>query len=371
MSFTIFQRKLIGTTVQLLTENLNVFNQASNGTMLIGTGEVLKETLEKTTIGIIDGIIQDRNEHAPINTTVEAKVLSRILGGSINSAGRLGPVAITSGQMRLIETDVNRAAAEIATIASEAMIKRFITVGMGAGVAAINAFGQGIYTQDEHTTTKAGELYPTVEDFPLAASIFGDQADLIRAWFMSGTQWAKFEAREAVKSAKLVFELGSLKIFADGFGRSFVVSDAASAGISTATSGDAAIHAPDTAIVGLAANGIQLTHSGLKMAADPAKLGGENIESWWQGEFNYSVALKGMRPTLAFRQATEGKKTPTLKDLVKKENWEIETGETDRKPVGNTDEPVAPTRNVRETLGIIMKLTPTVVPAPAGGGTGE
>lgn len=107
MSFTIFQRKLIGTTVQLLTENLNVFNEASGGTMLIGSGEVIKETMEKMTIGIIDGLVQDRNEHAPVNTVVQPKVLSRILGGSINSAGRLGPVAITSGQLRLIETDVN------------------------------------------------------------------------------------------------------------------------------------------------------------------------------------------------------------------------------------------------------------------------
>lgn len=367
MSFTIFQRKLIGTTVQLLTENLNVFNEASGGTMLIGSGEVIKETMEKMTIGIIDGLVQDRNEHAPVNTVVQPKVLSRILGGSINSAGRLGPVAITSGQLRLIETDVNRAAAEIATLASEAMLKRYVTVAMGAGVAAIEAFGQGIYTQDAHVTSKAGELYPTVEDFPLAASIFGDQADLIRTWFMSGTQWAKFSAREAVKSAKLVFELGNMKIFSDGFGRSFVVSDAASAGISAATSGGSAIYAPDQAIVGLASNAIQVTTTGLKMAADPAKLGGENIESWWQGEFNYSIALKGMRPTMAFRTATEGKKTPTMADLVKKENWEAEKGETDRKPVGNDADPVVPTRNVRETLGIIMKLTPTTIPVADAG----
>ncbi|BEH84561.1 hypothetical protein [Klebsiella phage phiKp_7-1] len=262
---------------------------------------------------------------------------------------------------------MNRAAAEIATLASEAMLKRYVTVAMGAGVAAIEAFGQGIYTQDAHVTSKAGELYPTVEDFPLAASIFGDQADLIRTWFMSGTQWAKFSAREAVKSAKLVFELGNMKIFTDGFGRSFVVSDAASAGISAATSGGSAIYAPDHAIVGLAANAIQVTTTGLKMAADPAKLGGENIESWWQGEFNYSIALKGMRPTMAFRTATEGKKTPTMADLVKKENWEAEKGETDRKPVGNDADPVVPTRNVRETLGIIMKLTPTTIPVAEAG----
>lgn len=368
MSFTIFQRKLIGTTVQLLTENLQAFNAASQNTLLLGTGEIVKETLETMTIGWIDGLIHDRNEHAPIGTKVEASVLTRILGGSINSAGRVGPVAITSGTMRLIETNVNQAVGQVATIAAEAMLKRWITIAMGAGVAALSNRAEAIYTQDAATTNKAGELYPTVEDFPLAASLFGDQASLIKVWFMSGTQWAKFSAREAVKSAKLVFELGNMKIFTDGFGRAFLVSDAASYGISAATKGGKQIYAPDTAIVGLVQNAVQLTHNELKMAASAPVLGGENIEHWWQGEFNYSLAMKGVRPTTAFRESVEGKKTATMADLVEANNWQAEVGETDRAPVGQDQAgQKAPTRNVREGMGVIMKLTPTQVAAASGG----
>lgn len=370
MSFTIFQKKIIGSTIQLVTENLDVFNQASRGTILIGSGEVIKENVEKMTVGLIDGLVQDRNEHATIGTAVEPTVLTRLLGGSINSAGRIGPVAIHSGTMRLIESNVNKAAAEVATIASEAMIQHYIKVAVGSVGAATTQHGMGFYDQDAYITGHAGEMYPHLEDFPLAASVFGDQADVIKAWFMSGTQWAKFSAREAVKSAKLVFELGNMKVYSDGFGRAIVVSDAVTGALSGVKAGSAYPYYADSAVIGLVPGAVQVTTTETKMAASNI-LGRENIENWWQGEFNYGVAVKGSRPTAAFRQATEGVKTPTLDDLRTVDNWELEKGETDRKPSGNKADPKAPSRNVRETAGVIMRLTPSQVSAAVQSAGGE
>ena len=71
--------------------------------------------------------------------------------------------------------------------------------------------------------------------------------------------------------------------------------------------------------------------------------------------------------TKAVREMSSQNDVETMADLVKKENWEAEKGETDRKPVGNDADPVVPTRNVRETLGIIMKLTPTTIPVAGAG----
>ena len=357
MSLTVFQTKLVRAVPQLVQDNINVFNQAANGTIVLGNGDILKDTVETMTLGIIDGLVTDRNAYAPVGTPADARVIARMLTNRIGTSAKVGPVAITNSIMKKIETDVNAVAGEIAAQATEAVIQHYIKAAVGAGTAAISTsdgIGTGankkpmaIYTQAARKDGVGGRKFPTLADFPLAGALFGDQASRIVSWFMDGVQWANFIAHQAIPSAEQVFAIGNLNVMQDGLGRRVIVSDAvgASAGADT--------------ILGLVPGAIAVETNGVSMAADQV-VNGENLERWWRGDFDFNIAVKGYRVTSAFRSTIEGTVSPTLAQLRDKTNWELDKGQVDQKPVNNKgDDQKAPTRGIKETAGVLLKLTAT------------
>lgn len=364
MSLSVFQRKLVTAVTQMIPDNLNVFNQASNGALVVGTGEVLKDTIEKMSVGLIANLVTDRNAYAPVGTPADAKVLARMLTNSINLSAKVGPVAITKAMMNKIETNVGAVAAEVAAQATQAILLHYLKAGIGAGSTAISTNDAAKYTQAARVDGVGGRVFPTLADFPLAAAKFGDQAGLIRSWFMDGVTWANFIAYQAIPSAEQVFAIGDLQVMGDGLGRRFVISDAAGAAMGANT------------MLGLVPGAVAVTTNGLDMLAQE-KGGGENIERWWQGEFDFNVAVKGYRTTAAFRASVEGIKSVKLADLTTAENWELDQGQVDNAPytihdVAEADgtpatsgkrkrqaAQAAPTRHVKETAGVLVTLTPT------------
>lgn len=363
MSLTVFQRKLVTAVTQMIPDNLSVFNAASNGALVLGTGEVLKDVVEKMSVGLIANLVTDRNAYAPVGTPATAKVLARMLTNSINSSAKVGPVAITKAMMAKIETNSGAVATEVAAQATQAILLHYLKAGIGAGAAAISANAAANYTQPSRVDGVGGRTFPTLADFPLAASKFGDQAGLIKSWFMDGVTWANFIAYQAIPSAEQVFAIGDLQVIGDGLGRRFVISDAAGAAMGNGK------------LLGLVPGAVAVTTNGLDMLADE-KGGNENIERWWQGEFDFNVAVKGYRVKAALRTEIEGVRSATMADLTTAANWELDQGQVDNAPatvqdVGAEDGTgslgrrkrqavqAVPTRNIKETAGVLVTLTAT------------
>lgn len=363
MSLTVFQKKLVTAVTQMIPDNLNVYNAASNGALVLGTGEVLKDIVEKMSVGLIANLVTDRNAYAPVGTPATAKVLARMLTNSINSSAKVGPVAITQAMMAKIEANVGSVASEVAAQATQAILLHYLKAGIGAGSTAIGTNAAAVYTQPARVDGVGGREFPTLADFPLAASKFGDQAGLIKTWFMDGVTWANFIAYQAIPSAEQVFAIGDLQVIGDGLGRRFVISDAAGEAIGSGK------------LLGLVPGAVAVTTNGLDMLADQ-RGGGENIERWWQGEFDFNVAVKGYRAKAAFRAEVEGIRSVTLADLTTADNWELDQGQVDNEPatvqdVGAADgtgtngrrkrqaAQTAPTRHIKETAGVLVNLTAT------------
>lgn len=363
MSLSVFQRKLVTAVSQMIPQNLNVFNAASNGALVVGTGAVLKDVIEQMSVGLIANLVTDRNAYAPVGTPADAKVLARMLTNSVNLSAKVGPVAITKAMMEKIETNVNGVAAEIAAQATQAILLHYLKAGIGAGSAAIAGNAAANYTQPGRVDGVGGRTFPTLADFPLAAAKFGDQAGLIKSWFMNGVTWANFIAYQALPSAEQVFAIGDLQVMGDGLGRRFVISDAA---------GDAMGAGK---MLGLVPGAVAVTTNGLDMLAQE-KGGNENIERWWQGEFDFNVAVKGYRMKPTFTAPIAGVRSFTMTDITTQANWELDQGQVDNAPasvldVGAQDgtgtqgrrkrqaDQAVPTRNVKETAGVLLTLTAT------------
>ena len=372
MSLTVFQRKLVTAVTQMIPDNLNVFNAAANGAVVLGTGEVLKDVVEKMSVGLIANLVTDRNAYAPVGTPATAKVLARMLTNSVNLSAKVGPVAITKAMMAKIETNVNSVAAEIAAQATQAIMLHYLKAGIGASKAAIESNKEAAeYTQPARVDGVGDRTFPTLADFPLAASKFGDQASLIKSWFMDGVTWANFIAYQALPSAEQVFAIGDLQVMGDGLGRRFIISDAAADAMG------------EGKMLGLVPGAVAVTTNGLDMLAQE-KGGNENIERWWQGEFDFNVAVKGYRLKADVRTKIEGVRSFTLDDITTSKNWELDQGQVDNAPatvqdvgavgavgaVGDGDTKgrrktqaaqKVPTRHIKETAGVLVTLTKTKV----------
>lgn len=363
MSLSVFQRKLVSAVSQMIPDNLNVFNTAANGAVVLGTGAVLKDVIEQMTVGLIANLVTDRNAYASVGTPADAKVLARMLTNSVNLSAKVGPVAITKAMMGKIETNVNGVASEIAAQATQAVLLHYLKAGIGAGKAAIDSNAAAKYTQPARVDGVGGRKFPTLADFPLAAAKFGDQASLIKSWFMDGVTWANFIAYQAIPSAEQVFAIGDLQVVGDGLGRRFIISDAAGEAIGSGN------------MLGLVPGAVGVTTNGIDMLAQE-KGGGENIERWWQGEFDFNVAVKGYRLKASARTGVEGVRSFKLSDVTTTANWELDQGQVDNAPattqdVGAADgsgtlgrrkkqaDQAAPTRNVKETAGVLVTLTAT------------
>ncbi|AUG84599.1 major head protein [Escherichia phage B2] len=363
MSLTVFQRKLVTAVTQMIPDNLNVFNAAANGAVVLGTGEVLKDVVEKMSVGLIANLVTDRNAYAPVGTPATAKVLARMLTNSVNLSAKVGPVAITKAMMAKIETNVNSVAAEIAAQATQAIMLHYLKAGIGASKAAIESNAAAKYTQPARVDGVGGRTFPTLADFPLAASKFGDQASLIKSWFMDGVTWANFIAYQALPSAEQVFAIGDLQVMGDGLGRRFIISDAAADAMGAGK------------MLGLVPGAVAVTTNGLDMLAQE-KGGNENIERWWQGEFDFNVAVKGYRLKASARTPVEGVRSFKLSDITTSANWELDQGQVDNAPatvqdvgaVGDGDTKgrrktqaaqEVPTRHIKETAGVLVTLTET------------
>lgn len=388
MALEVFQRTLRNTTVQLIQQDLNVFNQASNGALVLTSGDTLPDIITEIGFGLIDSLVSDRNQYAPIGNPAQIRVITELLANRVNGAGKVGPVAISNGLLEKINRNPAEVAADIATQASQAILKRYVDLGIGAAYGAISSQTGGagkvnaVYTQQAPVAPMlpAGSFLPTYRDFERAATLFGDARSQIRAWFVSGVAYGQMLSDNVLANAERLFELGNIIVYRDVSGRVIVVTDS-----------DPLI--TNNAVVGLTANGV-VVEAGQVTAATTTEILNENIEYYWRQDFTYGIGIKGYMVTDALANAIRGKKSATLADMTKASNWQLAGGgTTDLAPAStdgvvgepNTDgrtgtgtgvrkrqkDPVAPSLTIKETAGVILKLTGSVTAAPTtGGGTG-
>lgn len=387
MALEVFQRTLRNTTVQLIQQDLNVFNQASNGALVLTTGDTMPDIITEIGFGLIDSLVSDRNQYAPIGNPAQIRVITELLANRVNGAGKVGPVAISNGLLEKINRNPAEVAADIATQASQAILKRYVDLGIGAAYGAISSQTGGngkvnaVYTQQAPVAPMLpeGSFLPTYRDFERAATLFGDARSQIRAWFVSGVAYGQMLSDNVLANAERLFELGNIIVYRDVSGRIIVVTDS-----------DPLIN--NNAVVGLAANGV-VVEAGAVTAATSTEILNENIEYYWRQDFTYGIGIKGYMVTDALANDIRGNRSATLADMVKASNWQLAgAGTTDLAPAStdgvagepNTDgrtgtgtgvrkrqaAPKAPSLTIKETAGVVLKLTGSVTQAPVAGGTG-
>lgn len=376
MSLSVFNQKVITTTTQLVQEQLNVFNAASNGALVLGNGQQIADFVEQVSIGLISGLVTERNPYAPAGTDAHLKVLAQLLQNSVNLSGKVGPFVITSGMMAKINRSAAEVAAAISAQAAQGVIQFYLKAGVGALNSAIGGNSAAVYTQPARANGNAGagSYVLALQDLPLAAGKFGDAQGTINTWVMDGATWSNFIGLAVIPNVEQLFSIGNINLMGDGLGRKFLITDAIN---------DAGV---TNSIIGLVPQAAVITTSGVTTETG-TRLGGENIERIMQGEFDFNLALKGYKLKKSVTDKFTGKVSPKVSDVVKAGSWETYTGDVDgpayqfdqydenhdangdplTTPAANVpkgtkqrEKPqTAPAISVKETAGVLIKLTPT------------
>lgn len=291
MSLHIFQSQVSAAATELVAQEVQKFNAASGGALVMGGGDHIGDYIEQTSWQLIGGLAQRRNAYSSGN--VDAQELGQILDRMIKIDGRIGPVSVTPTMMKRLGKNTAEASAVVAAQAAEAMIQDYLNTTAGALVAAIGA-------NTDMVTSVTGS--PSLAGLNKGARPMGDAFSRLLAWVMDGATYNDFIG-EALTNANRLFQIGNVNVMQDGLGRRFVISDI------PALSADGGQN-----VLGLTAGAAAVQTTPLNMLAQPV-LGQENLKALMQGEYDFTLGIKG------YQWAADSVKSPTDKQLTTAANW--------------------------------------------------
>lgn len=306
MSLTIFQKQVSTAATELVDQEVQKFNAASGGALVMGNGDHIGDFIEQTSWQLIGGLAQRRNAYGSGELTPDE--LGQILDRMVKIDGRIGPVSVTPTMMKRLGKDVAEASSVVAAQAAEAMIQDYLNTTCGALKTAIA-------TNTKMVTDLSGAagtpVMPSLRGLNKGVRPMGDSFSRIIAWVMDGATYNDF-LDESLSNANRLFQIGNVNIMQDGLGRRFVISDI------PALSKDKLQHVLGLTSVAAAVQTVPLT-----MLAQPV-LGQENLKALMQGEYDFTIGLKG------YQWKNANIKSPTDAQLTTAGNWEkVRTSDKD------------------------------------------
>lgn len=299
----VFSETMYSTTTEILQEQVNLFNAASRGTIILNERPFAGDFSDTAFFAAIDGLVRRRDPRG--DGDVAKKSLRHIIDTMVKIGAGTPPLDISPSQFLWIQQNPDIAGATWAKQLAEQIMKDMLDVAIGSTRAALSQVAAV-------TTNVTGNTPPddkaTHRNMNLAVSKFGDHGGDILAWVMHSTPLYDIYDQGLQNGASL-FSYGTINIGSDPFGRPFIISD----------NGNlmAAGTPPTFYNLGLTAGAVMLSNNNDYVDNVDTRNGKENIERTMQSEWSYNVGVKGF----AWDKATGGE-APTNAALFTPANWD-------------------------------------------------
>lgn len=294
------------TFIEMLQENLNLFNAATGGALNLSYG------------GNNPGNFNIESMYAPVSNLVRAR--------DPYGTGSIAEVTLTEKETNDVKVgrgtpvmkwdlamfDWNmRNAAEAGYVfgkqLAEDVFVDYLDVMFGSLYAALaNDAATNIL---DKTGSSPDTLTPAY--MADAAQLFGDQSGKIALWIMHSKPRTDF-LKYALTNSTQLFNWGNVNVMQDAEGRRFVVSDNAALSENVTTPGTLVYN-----IYGLTSNAVRLVQNDDLQSRDLPVLGNENLAHKMQKEWSFNLSLKGYA-----WDRTNGGKAPTNAALKINTNWD-------------------------------------------------
>ncbi|WP_140920995.1 major capsid protein [Limnobaculum xujianqingii] len=298
MSLIIFQQQVSTAATELVDQEVQKFNAASGGALVMGNGDHIGDYIEQTSWQLLGGIAQRRNAYA--DKTLTPQELGQILDRMVKIDGRIGPVQVTPTMMKRLGKDVSEASSVVAAQAAEAMIQDYLNTTCSALKTAISTNADMVV---DLSGAAGSPVLPSLRGLNKGTRPLGDAFTRLVSWVMDGATYNDF-IDEALTNTNRLFQIGNVNVMQDGLGRRFVISDI------PALSEEQLQHA-----LGLTSAAAAIQTTPLIMKAQDV-LGKENLKAMMQGEYDFTIGLKG------YQWKNSNIKSPTDAQLTTGSNWE-------------------------------------------------
>lgn len=295
----VFSQYLMGTTVETLSQDIEKFNQASGGTIVLNTGGFDGDFMQET---FFKGIhtAQRRVDRYANNDAQAAVTLTQGQINAVKIAGGFGPVVFEPSQMTWIQKSPEVALEVISRNMSEAIMSDMINTAIAALVGAIG--NEAAAVNDVSATGGINQI-----NLNNAHAKFGDRSSAIIANVMTGAVYHKLIGQN-LANVQHLFQAGGVTVV-NILGKTVVVTDAPALYKTGSPNKDF--------VLCLTAGAAVVSDAGNLITNIETNNGKKRIETTYQADYDYSLGLKGY----AWDMATGGK-CPTDAKLATGTNWD-------------------------------------------------
>ena len=300
--FKIYEEQYYGGMYEAVAQNINVFNSASAGAIVLSARDVMGDFSRESFIRDLD--LVSRRDPAATSAVSDAPIVQDEFV-SVKLCRRLGPVAQTLDAWKKINQDPQIMSYVLGQMAGQRKVRDYVnTAVLGCvtaigGVAAMNPAVSG-------GLTHAGLI--------TAMSAFGDQSASVAA-FVTHSK-AYFDLLKDSVAEKIV-EVAGAVIYSGNvstFNRPTIVTD--SPALVTDKDG-----VPNYRVLALTANAVRVEENAdSETVAFELITGLENLVYRYQGEYAYNLGIKG------FAWNTAAGANPTDTAIGKAANWKKVAG---------------------------------------------
>lgn len=272
--FVIFQQYAYDNMVEEVRDNVELFNAASDGTIVLTGGTILGDYRENTFWPLKTGLVRRRNVYG--TGTVSQVTMAMDKEASVKIAAGTDELLITPAYAKWIQQDPMQAAVVYGQQLAQQQVQDMVQTAVLALTAALE--------NDALDVVKdiTGETLKTMNPRALSAAggLFGDKYGDIRCWIMHSAPFFDLIDHN-LANAQMLFTYGSVKVMSDPFGRRFIISDLSNLVDSTVYS---TLGLTGGAVVVEGPNDYDTISNGVT--------GKENLQRVMQSEWTYNMTLK-------------------------------------------------------------------------------
>lgn len=295
----VFNQYLMDATAETLGQQIQKFNQASNGAIVLTSMAFEGDFFQRSFYAALH-TAQRRVDRYAAQSSAAATALSQLQENSVKVAGGFGPIVFEPGQMTWIQKNEAEAIAVISGQLAEAIVADQLNSGIAAGVAAIS----NVAGATNNVSATAGISYAALNT---AHALFGDSSMALVAQVMNGATYHKLIGANLTNTPQL-FQAQNVLVV-DILGKAVVVTDAP------------ALYEAGTPnkqkVLSLASGGITVMDGSDVITNIDTRNGQTRIETTMQADYTFGLGLKGY----AWDTASGGK-SPTDAELATGANWD-------------------------------------------------
>ncbi|PCI03455.1 MAG: hypothetical protein COB78_10890 [Hyphomicrobiales bacterium] len=295
----VFDKYVMPATIERVAQVIELFNAASAGAIRLTAEGFEGDFTQESFFQSLEAAARRVDRYAT-NSAVTATDLEELKRVGVKVAGGFGPVKYEPGQMTWLQRPTAQGVAAAADAFAEILVKDQLNTAIAAAVAAI----ENVAGATNDVSASAGISYSALNG---SHAKFGDMSGAIVASVMNGITAHGLIGDNLANSERLFEARGVMVI--DILNKAVVITDAPAL-YETGTPNK-------NKVLSLVEGGVDLFDPGDIITNVETTNGKERIETTFQADYTFGVALKGYSWDTA-----NGGKSPTDAELATGSNWD-------------------------------------------------